>query len=140
MNVDGSTSTVTRAFDILLLNNPVRTAIGVVIGVVFWGFVPVFSPVIKGFTKLDFSQVPWMAWTAFGILEVSLKGSPVKAGLPEDVEILFDLLDKAKDAGISKFEQRQHFRRLLEKYADNVAFNQKLQKELEEIKKELSNS
>jgi hypothetical protein len=58
MNIDSITGAFTRAVDILFLNNPVRTSIGVVIGVVLWGFSPVFSPAIKELTNLDLSRVP----------------------------------------------------------------------------------
>jgi hypothetical protein len=131
MNADTITGVFIRTLDVLFLNNPVRTAIGVVVGVVLWGFSRAFSTMIEEVMGLDLSLVPWIAWLALGVLGVSLKGSPVKTRLPEDIEILFDLLEKAEKAGISKFEQRQHFRRILEKYTDNVALNQKRQKELE---------
>jgi hypothetical protein len=46
----------------------------------------------------------------------------VKARLPEDVEILLDLLEKAEKAGISKFEQRQHFSNSLDTFVREKAY------------------
>ena len=111
---------------------------GVIIGVILWGFSPVFSPMIEDFTKLDFSIVHPAAWIALGILGTSLRGSPIKTKLPEDVEMLFDILEKAEKAGLSKVEVKAKYRMISEKYAANVALNQKTQKELEEVKKRLS--
>jgi hypothetical protein len=138
MKKDSLTGLISRATDILFLRNPVRTAMGVIIGAILWGFSPVFSPMIKDLIKLDFSQVHPIAWIAVGILGISLKDSPIKTKLPEDIEMLFDILEKAEKAGISKEETRARFRMILEKYAANVALNQKTQKELEEVKKRLS--
>ena len=89
MKMDSLTSFFARALDILFLRNPVRTSMGVIIGVILWGFSPVFSPMIEDFTKLDFSIVHPAAWIALGILGTSLRGSPIKTKLPEDVEMLF---------------------------------------------------
>jgi len=137
IKMDSLTGIATKALDILFLNNPVRTSMGVLIGVVLWAFSPVFSPAFRRLAGLDFSKVPWIGWIAFGVLGVSLKSSPIKTRLPEDVEMLLDLLDKADEAGISKVEKRQHYRRILEKYADNVALNQKTQREIGEIEERL---
>lgn len=136
--MDALTGFFSRAMDILFLKNPVRTSMGILIGIVLWGFSPVFSPIVEDFTQLDFSQTSPAAWIALGVVGISLQGSPIKTKLPEDVEVLFDILDNTEKAGLSTQETRAKYRMILEKYAVNVALNQETENELEEIKKQLS--
>ena len=68
MNMDEFTRLLTKAIEGLALRNPVRSSIGVVIGITLSGFSPVFSPFIQDLLKLDFSNVHPLTWVALGIL------------------------------------------------------------------------
>jgi hypothetical protein len=138
MNMDEFTRLLTKAIEGLALRNPVRSSIGVVIGITLSGFSPVFSPFIQDLLKLDFSNVHPLAWVALGILGTSLRGTPIKPKLPEDVEVLFDIIDQADKAGLSKAEIKTKYQMILNKYIANIALNREMQNELAEVKKKLS--
>jgi len=138
MNMDEFTRLLTKAIEGLALRNPVRSSIGVVIGITLSGFSPVFSPFIQDLFKLDFSNVHPLAWVALGILGTSLRGTPIKPKLPEDVEVLFDIIDQADKAGLSKAEIKTKYQMILNKYIANIALNREMQNELAEVKKKLS--
>jgi hypothetical protein len=136
--MDEFTRLLTKAIEGLALRNPVRSSIGVVIGITLSGFSPVFSPFIQDLFKLDFSNVHPLAWVALGILGTSLRGTPIKPKLPEDVEVLFDIIDQADKAGLSKAEIKTKYQMILNKYIANIALNREMQNELAEVKKKLS--
>jgi hypothetical protein len=136
--MDEFTRLLTKAIEGLALRNPVRSSIGVVIGITLSGFSPVFSPFIQDLLKLDFSNVHPLTWVALGILGTSLRGTPIKPKLPEDVEVLFDIIDQADKAGLSKAEIKTKYQMILNKYIANIALNREMQNELAEVKKKLS--
>jgi hypothetical protein len=136
--MDELSAFASRAFDILFLKNPSRTSIGIILGIVLSGFSPAFSPVLFDLTTIDFSIVHPIAWVALGILFCNLRGSPFKETLPEDIEIAFNLLRKAEKEGISKEELKIRYKMIAIKYIQNIGLNNKAQKELDEIKRMIS--
>jgi hypothetical protein len=135
MNADELSGFASKALNFLFLKNPTRTSIGVILGIVLSGFSPDFSPVLLDLTTFNFSAVHPVAWVALGILICNLRGSPFKETLPEDIEIAFDLLQKAEKAGISKEELKMRYKMIAVKYIQNIGLNNKTQKELDEIKR-----
>ena len=87
--------------------------------------------------NLDLSIMPGYFWYAFGVLLTTLKGSPIESKLPEDLDIAFKILEKAKQVGLSDAEVRQQYRLFLQKYTANVGLNQEVLKAREELRKEL---
>jgi hypothetical protein len=132
--MDELSSIASRGLDFLFLKNPTRTSIGILIGIMISGFSPAFNPVLLKLTNVDFSVVHTEAWLALGILMSSLRGSPVKEKLPEDIELVFDLLKKAERAGISKEELKNKYRIVAIKYIQNIGLNEESKKELDEIR------
>jgi hypothetical protein len=126
-----------QVLDILLLSNPFRTSMGLLFGVILWGFMPAFSPVIKEVTRLDFSSVHPVAWVCFGVFTINLKALLFKRKIPRRAEETLALIEEARKAGISDLEIKQKYKFLIQKYADNVGLNQKTQKELEQVKRKL---
>lgn len=89
--------------------------------------------------RLNFEY--WRAsWCAIPISPGNVKGSPVEPKLPEDVALLFRILDKAEEAGLSQAEIRQKFRLIVEKYAANMVLNKEMRKELDAFKQDLKQS
>jgi len=139
MNLDSDllTRLSKRVLDILLLSNPFRTSMGLLLGVILWGFMPVFSPAIKEATRLDFSSIHPVAWVCFGVFAVNLKALLFKRKIPKRAEETLALIEEARKAGITDLEIKQKYRLLIQKYTDNVGLNQKTQRELEEVKRKL---
>jgi hypothetical protein len=135
INMDELTGNLSKALDFLFLKNPTRTSIGIVLGIVLSGFSPVFAPVLLDLTGFDVSAVHPVIWIALGVLICSLRGSPFKEKLPEDIEVAFDLLHKAEKAGISKDELKTRYKMITDKYIQNIGLNTRAQKELDDIKR-----
>jgi hypothetical protein len=130
-------SFLSRALDCLFLRNPTRTSTGILLGVMLSGFTPVFTPMLFSLTNLDFSVVPLVAWIAFGVLISSVRGSPIREKLPEQIELLFDLLKKAEKAGVDKEELQSRYKQITSNYIQNVGLSLKNQEELDAIKEAL---
>jgi hypothetical protein len=140
MNIDDLSAFASRSLDFLFLKNPTRTSLGLIMGIVLSGFSPVFSPALLDIINFDFSVVHPVAWIALGILACNLRGSPFKEKLPEDIEVAFQLLQKAEEAGVSKDELKIRYKMIAVKYIQNIGLNAETQKELENLKKTLSQS
>lgn len=136
--MNGLSSFASRALDFLFLRNPTRTSTGIVIGVMLSGFSPVFSPTLLDLTNLDFSSVHSVAWIAFGVLISSVRGSPIREKLPEQIELLFELLREAEKAGVGKEEIQSRYKQITTEYIQNIGLSLKSQEELNAIKEALS--
>jgi FKBP-type peptidyl-prolyl cis-trans isomerase (trigger factor) len=66
-----------------------------------------------------------------------VRGSPIREKLPEQIELLFDLLKKAEKAGVDKEELQSRYKQITSNYIQNVGLSLKNQEELDAIKEAL---
>lgn len=132
LNTDILSKLANQILNVLLLNAPYDTSIGFLIGIVCDGFLqPLLEPAIMEFLGADFSAVKLVHWIALSILVMNVKNIFRKPRISPEAESAFALIREARKIGLSDLEMKQKYRYIVEKYASNIALNQKARQELE---------
>jgi hypothetical protein len=125
-----------QTLDFTLLNNPVRSSSGFLLGIVISSFYPSLSPLVEKLILIDFSSVPPIGWIALCILIFNIRLPNGKGKISPKAEEAFALIEEARRRGISDEEIKQRYRLLLQEYTSNVALNQQMAAEIEALKGE----
>ena len=118
-----------RALNIFYLRDPIRTALGFVLGGAFSSLSVLFEPVLREFPYIAISAMQWWAWLPIGIAImhiptiVQLLKRPSVGSRALDTALQLIDSDKFSDA-----EKRHHYRRLVE-HAVEAAVDEAFQKE-----------
>ena len=131
-NTDGITAFTTRALDILFLNNPLATSMGVLLGFILDGFMPHMSLI-----HADLSSIALYHWICLSVFVLNLKTLIIRPKLPENLETAFAAIEEARKRGINDIEIKQRYRLLIQKYVDDAVTNNQLRSELERLKNRL---
>jgi len=128
-----------KAIDIIFARYPARTSLGVVLGGVIDFLVQLFAPALHSLKLADFTASPRWGWWLLGIL---IMHSPTifstfrqKQTGDEQIDRALDLIERGN---FTKTEQRQQYRKLIERVASNVALKPELQRELKETEKKIT--
>lgn len=119
------TDVTNRALDLLFTKHPVRTSIGVVLGLVFAFLVELFMPALKTVTFANFAGVPKWGWIPVGILVAHVP--TVLAFVmtkPISNETIEEIVTLIEQANFSKGEKRQQYRLLISKVSENMTLKQ----------------
>ena len=94
---DYITSKVKAATDILILKNPVGTAVGILCGFTLHGVVTVLASLWELFNVLRLSLIYYLA---FGVLVFNIRFYlQQEKGMPKDVKNAFDLIQQQENSG-----------------------------------------
>jgi uncharacterized membrane protein len=129
----------TKAIDIIFARYPARTSLGVVLGGVIDFLVQLFSPALSSLKFADFTASPRWGWWLIGILIMHtptiVSSFRQKQTGDEKIDRALDLIERGD---FTKTEQRQQYRKLIERVASNVALKPELKKELKETEKKIT--
>ena len=138
-SLNPTTKLIKQCIDIIFISSPFLTSMGLLLGVTIKEFTPVISPLIENSLGLDISKVSVLGWITLCIFIFNFQFLiRRKSRISPEAEKAFELIKEARRAGISDAEVRQKYRFIIQRYADNLALNQKMAKELASIKKQLN--
>jgi hypothetical protein len=126
------------AVDLLLINYPTRTSLGVVLGIVLDFFFSLFYPLISRNEYLDPERISRWQFAAVGVLIVHL---PTIRGFlskqPDFPEPIENAIKVIEGSNLSKEEKRQQYRLLIEKVLESVVLNKDTDAEMKDIQQKL---
>ena len=114
-----------RALDVLLLRNPERTALGVMLGFTCHGALNLLGPALA-LHHISVSNIEWWECLTFGIVIVhlpfllwSIRHKPL---ISDELESLLQLIELSN---IGELEKRQAYRRLVNKCIEEFSLSSK---------------
>jgi hypothetical protein len=122
MDKDLITRVFKQALDIFFLNNPFNTSMGILLGFILDGILPLYIPPLKPITLIT--------WICLGVFLLNIKALLTKHKLSPSAERVLALIKEARKAGITDLEIKQRYRLMIEKYANNVGLDQNEVKDL----------
>lgn len=138
-SLDSITKLINQCINLVFLSNPFRTSMGIILGVTIKEFTPIFSELTTNTFNLDISKISVLGWMTLCVFIFNFKFLIQKnSKISPEAERTFNLIQEARRAGISDIEIKQKYRFIIQQYADNLALNQKMQKELNAIKQQLN--
>jgi hypothetical protein len=130
-----------QALDMLLVNNPVRTSLGVVLGCSLEFLSRLFEPALRNFPYIDLAARPWWGWMVAGILVMHI---PTLLMLFRQKTMGDEELDRAialiERGNFAEPEKRRHFRELVTRATLNIGLTQKTQREVEKFERRIKKS
>jgi hypothetical protein len=119
---DNSTSTIKIATDVLLLKNPVGTAMGILFGFILHSVVILLSPFVEFLNNLRLNIVYYLAASVFGFnINYYFKQ---KKTIPQEVDDAFVFIQKQVDSGaISQYEAKLLRQALIRKVLESISIN-----------------
>lgn len=120
-----SSAVVLRALDTLLIKNPERSAIGVVLGLAIQGMAEVCSPLLAR-SGFDLGRLEWWGAISLGLVLVhapfviwSMRHRPL---ISDELESLIELIESTN---IGESERRVAYRRVVNKCIDQFSLASK---------------
>lgn len=135
---DKWSSIVNRAIDFLIVKQPLRTSIGVILGLVLGFLVQLFLPTLKALDFADFAGAPWWGWIIVGIFVAHV---PTLISLmrttPVGDEAISDALELIERANFPPAEKRQAYRHLLAKVLENLVLTQQTNSKVRDVQQRI---
>jgi hypothetical protein len=124
--------------NILLLKNPERTVLGVLLGVVISFLSRLFSPLLETIKIMDIGKAPSWGWIPLGIVIINLSNiftsTLTKPRINEEIDNISKLIE---DGSFSASEKRQVYRSLINACLKNVTLKKDFTDELNKMQKDL---
>ena len=118
---DKLTAAVKIATDLLFLNNPVGTSMGVFFGVVLHGITGAFYPTFQNFKYFKIAALNIFHYIAIGIFGFNVKSFITRNKLSPEIIEAIDFIDQQVANGrITKTEAKLQYREIVKKVVENV--------------------
>jgi hypothetical protein len=132
-----SNGVMLKVVNILLLKNPERTVLGVLVGIVFSFLSKLFSPAMREIKSVDLTVAPEIGWLAIGIVLLNLPTIFSNMIRPPKINEQIDSLTKLIEQGnFSDAEKRKMYRDLVGKVLANVTMKGTFSTDFVKVKKE----
>jgi hypothetical protein len=113
-----------RALDILFVQNPKGTALGVLFGFLLHGLALVFNPALIQFSLIDINKVYAIYYVFFGIFVFNIRSLFRRREFDPKIEAAFDAIRQARKLGsMGELEARIEYRKLIQKVLEEVTIN-----------------
>ena len=117
-NLTGILRTIT---DVMLVKNPLETAMGVLFGLIIHGLAIVIGPFIERTITIQISSLNYLHYIAFGIFAFNIKNFANRHKAPPEIEEAFALIQEKVELGeITAFDAKLLRKNLIIKVVDNV--------------------
>ncbi|MDJ0601038.1 MAG: hypothetical protein QNJ37_19615 [Crocosphaera sp.] len=140
------------AINILFVGDPIRTSLGIVLGIILKASITIFNPLlskynsIADFTSLNNNNIfSFLYCGVFGIFLIYLPLiiSYILLGKrqinDESIEMLFKIIRKGKEEGnLTDEEVQKYYLNVIEKVIEKTQLKQEIQKELNEINQSIA--
>jgi len=122
---DSASAFVKRATDILFIQNPTGSALGVLFGTVLHGLSLVFAPELAKITFLDFNRVYAVYYVLLGMFVFNLRSYFRRRELSPEIERAFETIKLARKSGnMGELEAKIEYRKLIQKVLEEIALPQ----------------
>jgi hypothetical protein len=113
-----------RATDILFVQNPKGTALGVLLGFILHGFVILFNPTLSRLAAIDFNKVYTVYYVLFGMFVFNIKSYFRRREFNPEIEKAFDAIREARKSGnMGELEAKIEYRKLIQKVLEEVTID-----------------
>lgn len=130
---------IIKVIDVLLLQNPERTVLGVAVGSIFAFFSRLFYPVLKKVDIIDIENTPLWGWIPIGIVVINIPLILWKIiTKPRVNDGIDEVLRLIEQGNFTEIEKRSIYRKLINQCILNVTLNQNLSKQVNQLSKELN--
>ena len=121
---DKLSSSVKIATDILFVNNPVGTSMGVLLGVILHGASCIFSPFLETVKFIKITALNIFHYIAFGMFGFNIRNFFIKHKVaPEVIEAINFIENQVTEGHITKTEAKLQYREIISKVVNNVEFD-----------------
>ncbi|MGH9837713.1 MAG: hypothetical protein ACREEM_02905 [Blastocatellia bacterium] len=131
MEADRSTDQITKllykTLDSLLFEGPKTTGYGTLLGLIIFGLLKGFAPLIKqmAITQIfDVEKLPWFFYPALGVAmanSVSWVIRLVRKPMPPEIKTAFVLIEEAKRNGsLTADEVKERYLRVIDDYVEKL--------------------
>ena len=121
---DSLTGFAKRATDILFVQNPKGTALGVLFGFILHGLVLLFNPTLSRLTAVDFNKVYTVYYIFFGMFIFNIHSFFKRKEFSPEIEKAFDAIRAARKSGnMGALEAKIEYRKLIQKVLEEVIVN-----------------
>lgn len=127
------------AINMLLVGYPVRTALGVIVGLAAHTLFQIFSPLLNRWPSVvNFSNITAIQFVFLGLLilhipTIILHISKKASVLGETEEKVFAIIRKAEEEGMTKTDGKKLRLQFCSKYLDSVVLKQSTREEIEKV-------
>lgn len=129
---------ILRLIDVLLLRNPERTVMGVLLGIVFAFLTTLFHPVLIKVELFDITSAPKWGWIPLGILVVHLPmvvwNIVHKPTMNDEVDEIIRLIEKGN---FTDSEKRQMYRNLIQQCISSVDLKRNFTETMQSVQQSL---
>jgi hypothetical protein len=110
-----------RALDILFIQNPKGSAMGVLFGFLLHGLTLILSPTLNKLTAVDFNNLSVFYYVFFGMFVFNLRLFFKGRGLPQEIENQLNIISRARKEGdMDELEAKIEYRKLIQKVLEEV--------------------
>jgi hypothetical protein len=121
---DSASAFVKRATDILFIQNPKGTAMGVLFGSILHGLSQILAPVLASISFLDFNRVYAIYYVLFGMFVFNIRSFFRRRDFSPEIEKAFDAIREARKSGnMGELEAKIEYRKLIQKVLEEVTVN-----------------
>jgi hypothetical protein len=122
MSKDSVSALVKRATDILFVQNPKGTALGVLFGFILHGLTLIFAPTLDKLSFIDTNKVYTIYYVFLGMFVFNIRSYIKRENLPPKIEERFQVIDRAVKAGVmTKLQAKVEYRKLIQKVLEEVS-------------------
>ncbi len=139
--IDRLTNLLSTAIRILLIGYPIRTSLGVIVGVAINAIIKIFSPLFARLSFLiDLSKIQAWEYIILGVAVLHIQTIKLylfKKGslLGDNEEKALEIIKQAKDKGTPDWQIQKMYIGLCEKVLENVQLKQTTKQEIEDYLK-----
>jgi hypothetical protein len=112
--------TIRLFLDNLLLRNGRGTSMGFLYGVVIYGLMRLFNPLLQKIESVDFEKLNPVYTIAGGILFMNLPFFTKKPSFPPEVETAINAIKEAEAKGLSEWQVKQLYLKLAQTTVQNA--------------------
>ena len=130
---------ISRALDTILLTHPVRTSLGVLLGLAFSIMVKIFEPSLEEITWIDLKNVSIYEYLVLGIVithisTLRLLFSTRTYLLDENIEKVFNIIKEAKKENIPDLQIGKLYLKVCEIVLKKLEMNSSFRQKVDESK------
>ncbi|MEN3331479.1 MAG: hypothetical protein V7641_844 [Blastocatellia bacterium] len=120
-DADSVTAFLKRATDILFVQNPKGTALGVLFGFMLYGLSLMFAPALGKISFIDLTKVYAIYYVIFGMFVFNIRSYFRRREFSPEIEKAFEVIREARKSGnMGELEAKIEYRKLIHKVLEEV--------------------
>lgn len=139
-NEDKLSFNLLRYINILMVNNPERTVLGLLLGIMFAFLTKLFEPYLNTIKFINVNNISLIGWLPFGIVLVHLPQTLwsifTRPIIKDEIDDLIRLVEKSN---LSDKEKRIAYRNIVNKCIDSISKTKKPKITIESVNSETDN-